>query len=118
MPPDDARVALDAALALEPGRVLSVLIRALGDFDLAEDALQDAATLALERWPADGIPQNPAGWLVTTARRRAIDRLRRSANWQRNEDELRAVRELEDAEKADAESGMPLGDERLRLMTV
>ena len=88
---DAARAALGDALSREPGRVLSVLIRALRDFDLAEDALQDAVTVALERWPADGVPENPAGWLVTTARRRAIDRLRRSASWQRNEDELRVA---------------------------
>ena len=58
---DAARAALDDALTREPGRVLSVLIRSLRDFDLAEDALQDAVTVALERWPAAGVPENPAG---------------------------------------------------------
>lgn len=61
----------------EWGRVLSVLIGSLGDFDLAEDSLQDAFAIAVERWPREGIPVSPAAWLVTTARRRAIDRLRR-----------------------------------------
>jgi hypothetical protein len=51
-------------------RVLSLLVRSLGDFDLAEDALQDAVAAALERWPVDGVASNPSGWLVTTARRR------------------------------------------------
>jgi RNA polymerase sigma-70 factor (ECF subfamily) len=110
-----ARAALDGALTREPGRVLSVLIRALGDFDLAEDALQDAVTVALERWPADGVPGNPAGWLVTTARRRAIDRLRRSASWQRKQDDLRVLHSLEAAEKQSTDDSA-LGDERLRLI--
>src|SRR5262245_34050135 len=56
--------------------VLATLIRLLGDFDLAEDALQDAFTAALETWPKSGLPASPAAWLTTTARRKAIDRLR------------------------------------------
>ncbi len=63
----------------EHGRAVSVLIRALGDIDLAEDAVQDAFTVAVERWPRDGMPPSPAGWIITTARRRAIDRLRRES---------------------------------------
>jgi len=57
--------------------VLAALIGVLGDPDLAEDALQDAVAVAVERWPRDGTPANPAGWLVTVARNRAIDRIRR-----------------------------------------
>ena len=72
--PDIARVFRD-----EHGRAVAVLIRALGDIDLAEDAVQDAFTVAVERWPRDGMPPSPAGWIITTARRRAIDRLRREA---------------------------------------
>lgn len=109
------RAALDDALQREPGRVLSVLIRALGDFDRAEDALQDAAALALERWPSDGVPRNPAGWLVTAARRRAIDRLRRSASWERKQDQLGILGDLEAAARREEEGGS-LGDERLRLI--
>ncbi len=61
----------------ESGQVLAVLISWLNDFDLAEDVLQDALLVALERWPKDGTPPNPGGWLMTTARRKALDRLRR-----------------------------------------
>ena len=61
----------------EFGRAVSILIRALGDFDLAEDAVQEAFAIAAERWPRDGVPANPGAWIVTTARNRAIDRLRR-----------------------------------------
>ena len=62
----------------EHGRAIATLIRLLGDFDLAEEAVADAYVTALERWPADGIPANPGAWIVTTARNRAIDRARRA----------------------------------------
>ena len=67
----------------EHGRVLAALISQLGDFTLAEDALQDALVNALERWEIDGVPRNPGAWLMTVARRRAIDRLRRAATLER-----------------------------------
>ncbi len=63
----------------EHGRILAALISQLGDFALAEDALQDALVNALERWEVDGIPRNPGAWLLTVAKRRAIDRWRRAA---------------------------------------
>ncbi len=69
--------AVERAFREDWGRVLAALIGFLGDFDLAEEAAQDAFALAAERWSADGAPANPAGWLVTTARNRAIDRIRR-----------------------------------------
>src|SRR6202035_125041 len=59
------------------GRVLAALVGYLGDFDLAEDAAQEAFAVAAERWPRDGMPANPGGWLVATARNRAIDHIRR-----------------------------------------
>ncbi len=68
---------IERAFRDEWGRVLATLIGFLGDFDLAEEAVQDAFTLAAERWPRDGSPSDPRAWLVTVARRRAIDRLRR-----------------------------------------
>src|SRR5580704_5463576 len=60
----------------EAGPVLATLIRFLGDFQLAEDALQDAFTVALETWPTNGVPHSPGAWLTTTARRKAVDRIR------------------------------------------
>jgi RNA polymerase sigma-70 factor (ECF subfamily) len=70
-------VSIEEVFRHEWGRVLASLIGTLGDFDLAEEAVQEAFTLAAERWPRDGMPRNPGAWLVTTARNRAIDRLRR-----------------------------------------
>jgi RNA polymerase sigma-70 factor (ECF subfamily) len=63
----------------EYGRAVAVLTRVLGDLDLAEDAVQDAFTVASAKWPADGVPPSPAGWIITTARNRAVDRLRRES---------------------------------------
>jgi RNA polymerase sigma-70 factor (ECF subfamily) len=74
---------LDRVYREEFGRAVSVLIRVLGDFQLAEDAVQDAFASAIERWPRDGMPRNPGGWIVTTARNRAIDRLRRDRTFMR-----------------------------------
>jgi RNA polymerase sigma-70 factor, ECF subfamily len=68
---------VDRTFRRESGRAVAALIRAVGSFDLAEDAVQDAFAVALERWPRDGLPENPGAWIVTTARNRAIDRLRR-----------------------------------------
>jgi RNA polymerase sigma-70 factor (ECF subfamily) len=73
-PPDPLAVVFRA----EHGRVLARLISFLGDFDLAEEALAEAYTAAAERWPIDGVPEHPAAWLITTARNRAIDRIRRT----------------------------------------
>ncbi len=60
----------------EFGRAVAVLVRSFGDIDIAEEAVQDAFTVAVRRWPETGLPPSPAGWIITTARRRAIDRLR------------------------------------------
>ena len=57
----------------EDGRAVAVLVRVFGDIDIAEDAVADAFTAAVQRWPADGLPPSPAGWIITTARNRAID---------------------------------------------
>src|SRR5881396_2957102 len=63
----------------ESGRSVAALIRVFGDIDVAEDAVQEAFAVALRRWPGDGLPPNPGGWITTTARKRAIDRLRRQS---------------------------------------
>ena len=74
---------VERAFREEWGRAVAVLTRVLGDLDRAEDAVQDAFTTALERWPRDGVPANPGAWIVTTARNRAIDRIRRDRNLER-----------------------------------
>jgi RNA polymerase sigma-70 factor (ECF subfamily) len=94
----------------ERDRVLATLIGVLGDFDLAEDALQDAIAVALERWPRDGVPANPAGWLVTVARNRAIDRIRRERTLAGKVELLARAESLPDDEEA------TIPDERLELM--
>jgi RNA polymerase sigma-70 factor (ECF subfamily) len=95
----------------EHGRAVAVLIRALGDIDLAEDAVQDAFTVAVERWPRDGMPPSPAGWIITTARRRAIDRLRREASRDARQSEASLLTTADEPR----EEG-PVRDERLRLV--
>jgi RNA polymerase sigma-70 factor (ECF subfamily) len=72
----------------ESGRMLSTLIGLLGDFDLAEEMLQEAYTTALQKWPADGVPANPRAWLISTARNRAIDRLRRDRRFDTKREEI------------------------------
>jgi RNA polymerase sigma-70 factor (ECF subfamily) len=95
----------------EYGRAVSVLIRAFGDIELAEDAVQEAFAAAVQRWPRTGVPPSPAGWIITTARNRAIDRLRREAA----RDEKQAAAQLLRA--ADEPTGEgPVGDDRLRLI--
>src|SRR6266853_864895 len=74
MPPSAAEI--EEIFRAEYGRAVAVLNRSFGDLDIAEDAVQDAFTVAAQRWPADGLPPSPAGWILTTARNRAIDRLR------------------------------------------
>ncbi|MFC1436771.1 RNA polymerase sigma factor [Streptacidiphilus sp. N1-10] len=95
----------------EYGRSIAVLVRAFGDIDIAEDAVQDAFTTALDRWAATGVPPSPAGWIITTARNRAIDRLRREASRQ---DRHAQAAQLY-ARDEPAEEG-PVRDDRLRLI--
>src|SRR3954454_25076968 len=74
----------------EHGRAVAVLVRVFGDIDVAEEAVQEAFAAAVQRWPATGLPPSPAGWIITTARNRAIDRLRRDAS--RTQKQTEAVR--------------------------
>jgi len=107
---------IEELFRLESRRVLATLIRLLGDFDLAEEALQDAFAAAVERWPVEGIPNNPRAWLVSTGRFKAIDGLRRRARFdaslasvaERLGDGVTAAHELEDDEGVE--------DDRLRLI--
>ncbi|HEY7691994.1 MAG TPA: sigma-70 family RNA polymerase sigma factor [Gaiellaceae bacterium] len=100
----------------EFGRAVSILIRALGDFDLAEDAVQEAFAVAAERWPRDGVPASPGAWIVTTARNRAIDRLRRERVLERKRAELARLAELVPADEAEARAVSSIPDERLALI--
>jgi RNA polymerase sigma-70 factor (ECF subfamily) len=95
----------------EYGRSVAVLIRHFGDIDMAEEAVQDAFAEAVRRWPESGLPPSPAGWIITTARNRAIDRLRREAS----RDERHAQAALIHARDMPAEEG-PVRDDRLRLI--
>src|SRR3954453_22072797 len=79
--PDEARAAVDAVYRGDSRRVLATLIRLLGDFDLAEEAMHEAFSVALERWPRDGLPGNPRAWLVSRGGFKAIDRIRRRARF-------------------------------------
>jgi len=107
--------ALERVFHEEMGRVLAALIAHLGDFALAEDVLQDACARALETWPARGIPSNPAAWLLTTARHRAIDRLRRERTLASKQETLAAeLSGIGEGEEDAVHSSIP--DERLRLM--
>ena len=118
-PPDGATAGrgeagiVDAVFREEWGRCLAILIRVLGDFDLAEDALQDAFTTALDRWPREGTPENPGGWILTTAKNRAVDQIRRRRTLERKTELLARLHELPDG-NADDMSSIP--DERLSLV--
>ncbi|OLE30596.1 MAG: RNA polymerase subunit sigma-24 [Actinobacteria bacterium 13_1_20CM_3_71_11] len=102
---------IERVFRTEYGRAVAVLTRVLGDLDSAEDAVQDAFTTALDRWPADGLPPSPAGWIITTARNRAVDRLRREAS----RADRHAQAALLYANDEPREEG-PVRDDRLRLI--
>jgi RNA polymerase sigma-70 factor, ECF subfamily len=109
-----AREAVDAVYRAESRRVLATLIRVLGDFDLAEEALHEAFRAAVEQWPRDGVPANPRAWLVSAGRFKAVDRLRRSSRFDPLEDEF-AERLPGEADIA-AVLAEELEDDRLRLI--
>src|SRR5919109_3425588 len=93
---DRVRERVDAVYRSDSRRVLATLIRLLGDFDLAEDALHDAFAAAVERWPRDGVPANPRAWLVSTGRFKAIDGIRRRARFDSIEDHAEHVEAIAD----------------------
>ncbi|HTV65447.1 MAG TPA: RNA polymerase sigma factor [Bryocella sp.] len=118
---DPIRELLDSLYRVDSGRILATLIRLLGDFDLAEEAMHEAFAAALSLWPKSGVPGNPRPWLISTARFKAIDTLRRRARFDASQDEL--VHHLE-AQASSAESSNQEGslgdefleDDRLRLI--
>src|SRR6202046_1549175 len=99
----------------DAGRAVSSLARAVGDLGLAEDAVADAYVVALERWPHDGFPSHPSAWILTTARRRAIDRLRRERVGREKLERL-AVLDAASAGAADHDAGVNAIDDRLGLI--
>jgi RNA polymerase sigma-70 factor, ECF subfamily len=108
----DPGAALAGVFRQEWGAVLATLIRLFGDFDMAEDALQEAIIAALERWPVDGVPTRPGAWLLVTARRKAIDRIRRDAT---RDARHQAAHALIAAGDEEVEMSV-IGDDRLRLI--
>ena len=112
---------VDRLFREESGRAVATLIRVLGDFELAEEAVQDAFLVALERWPRTGVPDRPGAWITTTARNRAIDRLRRERTLARKQESLAQLARIEaettkdrDSSASDEEGMIP--DDRLRLI--
>jgi RNA polymerase sigma-70 factor (ECF subfamily) len=112
---DAGQRALEHLFRRESGQVLASLIRSLGDFDLAEDALQEATIAALDHWPRDGMPGNPGAWLLTTARRKAIDRLRRESLRPGKHDAAHRYAALR-AESREIDDMHTIEDDRLRLI--
>ena len=111
---DDDRVAeseVERVFRADSGRAVATLVRLLGDIGLAEEAVQDAFAVALERWPRDGVPPSPTGWIVTTARNRAIDRMRREAT---RMDRYEQAAILLQTHPSEEEVTVP--DDRLRLV--
>ncbi|MFI5273016.1 MAG: RNA polymerase sigma factor [Ktedonobacterales bacterium] len=100
----------------ESGRILAALIAAVGDFTLAEDALQDAVVVALQRWRMEGVPRNPPAWLTAVARRKAIDRLRRDATLLRKQEQLEALGALDATSARNPDTPETIPDERLKLL--
>jgi RNA polymerase sigma-70 factor, ECF subfamily len=123
-PPESDPVTIDAAVQdtidavyrAESRRVLATLIRLLGDFDLAEDALQDAFAAAVRVWPREGVPRNPRAWLVSAGRFRAIDRIRRRARFDASTAEIAGAFGDDVAYPAEYEGDDDIADDRLRLI--
>ena len=117
---ETARAVVDRLFRDEQGRAVATLIRVTGDFDLAEEAVQDAFIAALETWPVRGVPDNPGAWITTTARNRAIDRLRRRKRLIEKTEELTREATIDSGlaalESTATEDAMAIPDDRLRLI--
>jgi RNA polymerase sigma-70 factor, ECF subfamily len=106
------RAAIERVFRDEYGRSVAVLVRVFGDIDLAEESVQDAFTVAVQKWPTAGLPPSPAGWIITTARNRAIDRLRRDAS----RDDRHAQAQILYSAGEQAQEEAAVRDDRLRLI--
>jgi RNA polymerase sigma-70 factor (ECF subfamily) len=104
---------VEAVFRMEYGRAVSVLVRAFGDIDLAEEGVQEAFAVAAERWVADGLPPSPAGWIITTARRKILDRLRRESS--RDDRHAQSVL-LHVRDEPELDQDLAVQDDRLRLI--
>jgi RNA polymerase sigma-70 factor, ECF subfamily len=113
---DDPAAAIERAFRDERAAVLATLIRHVGDFQLAEDAVQDAFASAVTAWRRDGVPANPGAWLTVAARRRAIDRLRRDRSLSDRAERLAELVRLDRQEHAPVSEDSAIGDDRLRLI--
>ncbi|HLZ29339.1 MAG TPA: RNA polymerase sigma factor [Chloroflexota bacterium] len=114
---EDVRAAIERVFRAEHGRVAAALIAVLRDFDLTEEAMQDAFAIALERWPAEGIPPNPAAWITTTAKRKAIDTWRRERARADKYSALASASDSAHHQWADDDvHDSSIGDDRLRLI--
>src|SRR3954449_3933876 len=107
---------VDRLFRHESGRATASLIRVLGDFDLAEDAVQEAFVVAMQVWPERGIPENPGAWITTTARNKAIDRLRRERRGTEKLEELQALEPPPATEDDVPEEAPLIADDQLRLI--
>ena len=114
MPPHTLSQAIERCAREEWGRILAALTKSLGDLQLAEDCLQDAVTKAMRVWERDGLPRSPAAWLITTARRGAIDHLRRQTRFAQSAPELSYLADLENIPEEEDEVVIP--DKRLELI--
>ena len=112
---EEVKERLDTLYRAESGRILATLIRLLGDFDLAEDVMQDAFAAALQRWPQDGVPENPRAWLVSTGRFKAIDAMRRRERFDAAQDKIVEGLGLGERDAA-AGTDESVEDDRLRLI--
>jgi RNA polymerase sigma-70 factor (ECF subfamily) len=111
-------VSIESLYRDESGRILATLIRLVGDFDLAEEVMHDAFAAAIEKWPGHGVPDNPRAWLVSTARHKAIDRLRRDIRFREKQRELAHWAALAEGAAPDFADGADgrIADDRLRLI--
>jgi RNA polymerase sigma-70 factor, ECF subfamily len=110
------RELLDSLYRVESGRILATLIRLLGDFDLAEETMHEAFAAALSLWPKSGVPGNPRPWLISTARFKAIDTLRRRTRFDQSQDELVRYVEAQSISPEKSDEDAYLEDDRLRLI--
>jgi RNA polymerase sigma-70 factor, ECF subfamily len=113
---EQIRELLDSLYRVDSGRILATLIRLLGDFDLAEEAMHEAFAAALSLWPSSGVPGNPRPWLISTARFKAIDTLRRRARFDASQDDLVRYLEAQSSSAGRSDDDDFLEDDRLRLI--